>query len=52
MKTAITDPLEHTCGNCGIYDSDLCYCSLHGWHDIYEEDTCDDWREDVWGNEC
>jgi len=32
------------CGNCKRYDSDNNYCPLHG--EVYEEDTCDDWKGD------
>jgi len=36
---------EYICGLCGRYDSDIPYCPLYG--EVYEEDTCNDWVEDI-----
>ena len=33
------------CGLCKHYDSDICYCSARGEHELYEEDTCDCYEE-------
>jgi len=29
------------CGLCKHYDSDMCYCSARGEHEMYEGDSCD-----------
>ena len=36
---------ECICGNCKRYDSDENYCPLYG--EVYEENTCDDWEDEV-----
>lgn len=36
------------CGNCKNYDSDTCLCAIHPeYGELVEEDTCDDWEEDL-----
>jgi len=35
------------CGTCKHYDSDTCYCTALGEGEMYEEDSCDNWEEDV-----
>lgn len=41
-----TEEVKRICGFCKHYDSDNSYCLARGEHEIYEEDTCDDWEEE------
>ena len=34
------------CENCRHYDPDECYCMAIGEHEVYPEDTCDNWEAD------
>ncbi len=44
-KKCVNNTDTMICGLCAHYDSDMCYCSARGEHEIYEEDTCDGYKE-------
>ena len=35
------------CGNCRHYNPDECYCMARGEHEMYPEDSCDGWEDEV-----
>ena len=35
------------CKNCKHYNSDECYCEARGEHEIYPEDSCEEWEEEI-----
>ena len=36
----------YNCENCKHYDPDECYCMANGEHEVYPEDSCDNWESE------